>query len=298
MTHGSTPGELKTIALASGRDRPGTREFAEPLVAALHQAGVKVLVDEVTAQTCALDWSPRAREELVAEADMLVVMGGDGTLLRWAHLAAPAGVPVLGVDLGSFGFLAAAKPAAVLASIPRLLAGDYHIRERLMLAVEVRRGDEVTSRLVGLNEAVVARTHPGRLVRLDTRLNGELVAVYPVDGLIIATPTGSTAYNLSAGGPLVDPELECFILNPICPHSLYLRPLVVAAGAVVTVAISAHHGDTETARLIVDGQTDIAISTADLLVIARAPFSARLVSINSGSFIERLHTKLRWGTER
>ena len=292
MTHGSTPGELKTVALASGRDRPGTREFAEPLVAALHQAGVKVLVDEATAQTCALDWSPRAREELVAQADMLVVMGGDGTLLRWAHLAAPAGVPVLGVDLGSFGFLAAAKPAAVLASIPRLLAGDYHIRERLMLAVEVRRGDEVTSRLVGLNEAVVARTHPGRLVRLDTRLNGELVAVYPVDGLIIATPTGSTAYSLSAGGPIIFPTVAAFIIAPICPHMLTNRPVIVPDSSVIRVCNRGGDGET---YLTVDGQVGEPLHRDDVVICRSSSNSIRLIRPPKLMFFDVLREKLRWG---
>ncbi len=298
MSSGPGATNIRTVGLASARARPGTREFAEPLIAKLRRAGVEVLLDGDTAESCPVDCRRCSREELVAASDMVVVMGGDGLLLAVARLAGPAAVPVLGVDLGSFGFLAAARPAVVLERFDRLLAGDYQVQERLMISVEVRRGEQVTASFVGLNDAVISRIYPRWMVRLDTHIDGELVAVYPADGLIVSTPTGSTAYNLSAGGPLVEPGLDCLILNPISPHTLYLRPLIVAADSVVTVTVQERHGEAETARLSVDGQEDVEVTSQDVVVIERAPFRAQLVRIGSGSFFERLHTKLRWGLER
>ena len=146
---------LKTVGLVSGQQRPGTREFAESLIAKLHDAEVEVLVDPNTAESCLSRCQQLPRTELVAQADMVIVMGGDGLLLRVARLAGPTQVPLLGVDLGSFGFLAAVQPAVVLDHVDQLLAGQYHIHQRLMLAVEVRRGNQVTDQLLALNDAVI-----------------------------------------------------------------------------------------------------------------------------------------------
>ncbi len=290
---------IKRVGLVSGHQRPGTREFAESLIAKLREAEVEVLLDPNTANGCPEDgYEQQPREELVAQADMVIVMGGDGLLLRVARLAGPAQVPLLGVDLGSFGFLAAVQPAVVLDRVDQLLAGEYHIQQRLMLAVEVQRGAEVTSRLFGLNDAVISRVYPHRMVRLDTHVDGERVAVYPADGLIVATPTGSTAYNLSAGGPLVDPDLDCLILTPICPHTLYLRPLIVDDDSVVTVKVEQRYDEPVTVQLSVDGQEDVEVTSEDLVVIQKAPCRAKLVRFERDSFFERLHTKLRWGLER
>jgi len=289
---------LKTVGLVSGEQRPGTWEFAESLIAKLHQAKVEVLLDPNTAQSCPSRCQQLPRTELVDQADMVIVMGGDGLLLRVARLAGPTQVPLLGVDLGSFGFLAAVQPAVVLDRVEQLLAGEYHIQQRLMLAVEVQHRDRVSSRFFGLNDAVISRIYPRRMVRLDTQVDGERVAIYPADGLIVATPTGSTAYNLSAGGPLVDPDLDCLILNPICPHTLYLRPFIVDDDSVVTVRVEERYDEPVTVRLSVDGQEDVEITSEDLVVIQKASFKAQLVRLDRGSFFERLHTKLRWGLER
>lgn len=289
---------LNTVGLVSGQQRPETREFAESLIAKLREAEVEVLLDPNTANSCPGGYEQRSREELVAQADMVIVMGGDGLLLRVARLAGPTQVPLLGVDLGSFGFLAAVQPAVVLDHVDQLLAGQYHIHQRLMLAVEVRRGNQVTDQLLALNDAVISRIHPRRMVRLDTHVDGERVAIYPVDGLIVATPTGSTAYNLSAGGPLVDPDLDCLILTPICHHTLYLRPLIVDDDSVITVKVEQRYDEPVTVRLSVDGQEDVEVTSEDLVVIQKAPGKAQLVRLDKSSFFERLHTKLRWGLER
>jgi len=289
---------LKTVGLVSGQQAPGTTEFAESLIAKLHDAEVEVLVDPNTAESCPSRCQQLPRTELVAQADIVIVMGGDGLLLRVARLVGPAQVPLLGVDLGSFGFLAAVQPAVVLDHVEQLLAGQYHIHQRLMLAVEVRRGNQVTDQLSALNDAVISRIYPRRMVRLDTHVDGERVAIYPADGLIVATPTGSTAYNLSAGGPLVDPDLDCIILTPVCPHTLYLRPLIVDDDSVVTVRVAERYDEPVTVRLSVDGQEDVEVTSEDLVVIQKAPCKAQLVRVDRGSFFERLHTKLRWGLER
>jgi len=232
-----------------------------------------------------------------AATDLLIVLGGDGTLLAAARCAAPAGTPLVGVDLGSFGFLAAEEPELLLARLDEVLAGRYAVEERTMLAVAV--GDEgAAAGLTALNDVVVARGSSGRLVRMRTTVDGAHLATYPADGLIVATATGSTAYNLSAGGPIVDSRMEAVVLTPICPHTLYSRPLVVPAGVEVGISLETRGKPVDDVTVTVDGQETLPLGDDQQVTIRRAPCSARLVCLGERRFYDRLRDKLRWGSER
>ncbi len=294
----STHNLVQTVGLVCALHKPGAVEFARLLVQRLEAAKVQILAEEELAQVAGDACQVRTRADLAAAADLVIAMGGDGTLLSVAHYAAPAGTPLLGVDLGSFGFLAAQPPAAVLENLEELLGGRYRTESRLMITAQVRRDDETVGTYLALNDIVAARTSPRRMIRLRATVDGELVAVYPADGLIVSTPTGSTAYNLSARGSVVSPSVDCLIINPICPHTLYLRPLVVQSTATVEISLESHGKTPEPISLTIDGQKTVDLLPEDTIVATQASCQATLVSLHEDSFYERLRTKLNWGAER
>ncbi|MGQ0548848.1 MAG: NAD(+)/NADH kinase [Armatimonadota bacterium] len=230
-------------------------------------------------------------EALLADGDLLVVLGGDGTILSAARLAAGR-VPILGVNMGGFGFLAEVALDELPAAIDRVTAGASSIDERAMLSAEIADGETVRRRCVALNDMVVAKTGVARLVRVATWVNGEHLSTYPADGVIVATPTGSTAYSLSAGGPIVHPQVDVIVVTPICPHTLTARPVVVSGGAAVTVEPLEAGDDT---RLSVDGQESFPLRDGERVIVRRAEVRARLVRLRAPSFYSILRTKLAWG---
>ncbi len=292
---------IRTVGIATALYKPEVRESAILLCRALVAAGVRVLLNRSLGELPGV--LPEGSVELVgpaelAQTDLVISLGGDGTLLAVACHAGPRGTPLLGVDLGSFGFLAAESFDVLLSRLDRVLAGDYATEARLMVAAQVVRGQHLVSEHYGLNEAVIAKTDVRRLVRLYTRVNGEHIATYPADGLIISTPTGSTAYTLSAGGPIVSPAVETLVIVPICPHTLYSRPLVVEPTAVIDVNATSRGEPALGVTLTLDGQEAIELDPGDSVVVRRAAFDARLVHVSSGGFYERLRTRLNWGAER
>jgi NAD+ kinase len=226
-------------------------------------------------------------------------MGGDGTFLAAARAAAPTGVPILGVDFGAFGFLAEEDFEQTLAALPRLLAGDFELEERGMLEARLRAGPAPRTTLHALNDLVLSRVYALRMARVKVWVNGDFVTIYPADGLIVATPTGSTGYNLSAGGPLVDPQVDCLVLIPICSHTLDSRPLVVPAHAEICLrAEELHPQEYAEMHLVADGQVRAELRPDEEILISAAPFRARVVRLRPASFYARLREKLHWGAER
>lgn len=287
------------MGVAVATHKPEAQWAACALCARLRSMGREVLVGSGARVTCPdcgeLPQVPL--EELVA-ADLIISLGGDGTLLSLARYAGAHGTPLLGVDMGSFGFLAAEPPEVLQAELPRLLAGDYETERRLMVAAEVLRDGGPVGVQYGLNEAVIGKADTRHLVRLDTRVNGELIATYPADGIIVSTPTGATGYTLSAGGPIVSPAVDSLVITPICPHTLYSRPLVVEATATVEVAAVGRGEHAMGIALTLDGQDDIQLQPEDVVRVRRAPFDVELVRLSQGTFYQRLRTKLRWGAAR
>jgi NAD+ kinase len=286
---------IRKVGLFVSLHREAAREAAGPLAEALGRAGVRLQTSQDIAEQTGLACeivSPDA----VAEADLVIVLGGDGSLLRVVRHAAPLGVPILGVDMGSFGFLADSDLDALYGKLDHILRGEFAVEERLMLEAAVRRDDAQMGSWIGLNDAVVGVLSYSNLLRFSIWLDGEEVADYSADGLIIATSTGSTAYSLSAGGPVVDPQVESLIITPICPHTLQSRPVVVSPRTVVSVLIR-HQGENRSDIVLdLDGQRVMDVRVGDTVTVRQAPCRARLVRVGASTFYSRLRDKLKWGT--
>jgi len=274
--------------------KPGTHEgqrIAFELGSWLRARDVAVRFDELTAKALGLKDGIRA-DTLPAGTDLVIVAGGDGTLLSAARLAGPLGIPILGVNFGGLGFMTELQPEELYTALERLFRGDYEIEEREALRVRFRRGRKVLGEFALLNDAVVTKTALARMLVIELRVDTELVATYTSDGLIIATPTGSTAYNLSAGGPILDPRMSAFVIAPICPHTMSYRPLVVPGGVRIEVTLRSL---TEEAYLTLDGQVGFPMKQLDTIVVDRHPRSVRLIRVAHRGFFEVLQRKLHWG---
>lgn len=232
------------------------------------------------------------REKILEAADLVLSLGGDGTLLNVAKEAAPAGIPVCGVNLGQLGFLAQIEVPHLQDGLDKLITGQYSIEERLMLCSEIIRGDSRVAIPPALNDVVVTKGGFSRLVRLTVYVGNQLTETYPADGLIAATATGSTGYSLSAGGPIVSPNVKAIVLTPICPHTLNSRSLIISEEEDVKITIQASHDDIV---LTVDGQKVYGLLPDDTVMIRRSPHRARLIRFLDRGFYETLHKKLRRG---
>lgn len=223
--------------------------------------------------------------------DLVIVLGGDGTLLSVAR-SAPQGVPILGVNLGRLGFLTEVSRSDLYPSLVRLLEGKYSIDERSLFDIGVRRSGRTVAKYRAFNDVVIAKSALAQIIELEIRIAGHLMARYRSDGLIISTPNGSTAYNLSAGGPIVYPALPVAVLTPICPHTLSLRPIVVPDGEEVEVILKTSK---EEVFLTVDGQEGTNIRYRDRVTVQRSGSTASLVRVSDRTFYDSLRDKLKWG---
>lgn len=231
-----------------------------------------------------------ASERLRDYADVVVVLGGDGTMLYAARLVRGKNIPILGVNMGGLGFLTAITVSEVFPLLERVINGACEIEERMMLSVELRRKGRLVSEHKVLNDAVI-KGRSARLVRMETCINKEYVTTYRADGLIIATPTGSTAYSLSAAGPILYPTIHSIIVAPICPFNLTKRPVVIPDWMSVDVRLAAAESGTV---LVLDGQVDVAIGDGDLVSVKRASTSVYLVKYEGKSYFEILRERLMW----
>lgn len=223
--------------------------------------------------------------------DLVVVLGGDGTLLSVARRLTH-GAPILGVNLGRLGFLTEVSRSELYPTMVRILAGDFALEERSLLQVDVERKGEPRESFRAFNDAVIAKATRSRILDLSLSVGGNLVANYRADGLIVSTPTGSTAYNLSAGGPILFPGLPVMMLTPICPHTLSLRPMAVPDSAEVELVLGTQR---EEVHLTVDGQEGTTLAYRDRVRITRSPTIVRLIKVKDWSFYDNLRAKLRWG---
>lgn len=229
--------------------------------------------------------------------DLLVTLGGDGTLLRGARLVAPEHTPVLGVNLGYLGFLTSIAPAELPDALDRILAGDYWLDTRFTLEARVARADGVSAPYIALNDAVLHKGGFARIVRLAVYVGEETQEVgrYSADGIILATPTGSTAYSLSAGGPIVVPTVDCILATPICPHTLAVRPIVVPSTTPISIEVLP---PAQELILTIDGQEGAALQAGDRLLVRRGAATVPLIRFPGQSFFSTLRRKLHWGIRR
>ncbi|MDK2823241.1 MAG: kinase [Clostridia bacterium] len=230
------------------------------------------------------------KEEFCSKVDIVLVLGGDGTFLRAARYIAGYKIPILGVNLGYLGFLTEIEVGEIYFYLEKMLNGDFYIEERMMLSGQVKRNNKWIGKFNALNDFVINKGSFARLITLDTFLGDEFVASYSADGIIISTPTGSTAYSLSAGGPIVHPVLDVCIITPICPHSLYARPIVIPPEKIVKVLIRAVKAE---AMLTVDGQYGFKLENQDEVWIEKADYVTRLIRVKGRKFFQVMREKLK-----
>ena len=258
------------------------RQVADVVCAALDDCTLSV--------SRASAWDVAQLRELLPHVDVAITLGGDGSILRTSRLACLSHTPVLGINLGTLGFLAEMEPAEVPERIPPLVRGDYWVEERIMLQIEHWRDGERLGTYQALNEAVVGRRALSRVVRVATRLNDQELTTYTADGVLVATPTGSTAYSHAAGGPILHPEVHSLILTPICAHPTTSGSIVVPANTVVELTARTDHE----AALSIDGQEDMPMRDGDVAVMSTSPHRARFLRNQKRDyFYETLLRKLR-----
>ena len=283
---------MRKIAIMAKVHDPRCQGLACDLVAWLEQRGHRPLVEAHLARHIhyqnGLDFST-----LDGQADLMVVLGGDGTLIAAARALGAHNVPILGVNLGSLGFLTEITIEELYPSLESWLSGDFRISERMMLQVAViRNGVELETHKV-LNDVVINKGALARIVDLETRVDDYSLTTFKADGLIISTPTGSTGYSMSAGGPIVHPAMNCLIITPICPHTLTNRPMLVADNA--RIAISVKSLEDEAVFLTLDGQVGLELFCGDIVQVRKAQRVATLVSSTNRDYFEILRKKLKWG---
>lgn len=290
MTASACP--LKRIGIVANLGKPAALGIAMAAIASL-RGRADVAIERRFADALGM---PELGQDLpqIGSRDIVLVFGGDGTMLATSRIVAEYCTPMLGINLGRFGFLNEVAPESIEIAIEHLLVGDYIIEERLMLEASVIRDGEVAASDLALNEFVIGHATLARVLHLSMAVNGSYVTTYAADGIIMATPTGSTAYSLSAGGPLVHPAVSVILVTPICPHTLTTRALLVPDSHEVQMEVERSEGDL--VRVTVDGQRSLAMTTGDVLRVRKAPFCARIIShVGGASFYDKLQNKLRWG---
>lgn len=262
------------------------------LAAHLGTKGVTVLLDADTARLLPdIGLRTASRDEIGRRCDLAVIVGGDGTLLNAARSLAAHAVPLVGINLGHLGFLTDISPGQMLESMDQILRGDYRMEERFLLACSVIRAETEISSSSAFNEVVVHKRNVARMIELETCINGRYLNKLRSDGVIVSTPTGSTAYALSAGGPILDPALDAIVIVPVCPHTMSHRPIVVDGASEIDVIIG--NGNRDHAQVTCDGQVSFDLTAGDRLRI-RKQAPVRLVHLPRHDHYELLRAKLNW----
>jgi NAD+ kinase len=282
--------KIHTVGIISKPKIAHGREVVSGLLAFLDERHVPYRCDEETAEYGKLKtYFPR--EELPDGADLIIVLGGDGTLLSAARCVAGRDIPLFAVNLGHLGFLTSIRLEELYPELERALAGGHRIGKRRMVDCEVVRGGQKIASYSALNDVVITKTQLARMIDLDTHVDSHFVAAYKADGLIISTPTGSTAYSLSAGGPVIFPSVGALCITPICPHMLTNRPVIVPDNSVIQIF---NHGE-EGTYLTIDGQVGEPLFKGDRIVCRSSEKTIQLIRPPKMLFFDVLREKLKWG---
>jgi NAD+ kinase len=283
---------MKRIGIIAKTDREEARSVVPELLKWCLARGLQPLCAKETAALCPdVPVAIARKAELPAQVDLLLVLGGDGTLLSMSRLVGDLGVPILGVNLGGLGFLTAMTVDELFPALEAYLSGGLVIEERMMLSATVTRQGERLAGYVALNDMVITKSAMSRIIRLEVAVDGQFATGYRADGLIISTPTGSTAYSLSAGGPIVFPTMDAVVLTPICSHTLTNRPIVLPADHPIEVRLLTD----QDVMLTADGQVGFALKQWDVVEVRRASPRIRLLRFSQKHFFSVLRTKLKWG---
>ncbi len=282
---------IRRIGLVVNPNRPAAVALGHKLLRLFARRGIRAAVG-----TNAAAAFPRvaalSKPELVQQSDMIISLGGDGTLLSVARAASAGRVPVLGINMGRLGFLTDTAADQALPAINAVLQGRYQIEARMMLRADVMRGGRRVASHHVLNDVVINKSAPARIIDLETFVDGKYLCTYKGDGLIVASPTGSTAYSLSAGGPIVHPSVGVIVLSPICPHTLTNRPMVIDQRARVDVVLRSAREDVS---VTLDGREGAPLANEDVVRVRRSSHRLSLVRASGHTYYDLLRSKLRWG---
>lgn len=282
---------VDTVGIISKPRSERASRLVPEMVAWLASRGVKVHLDPESSHYASVKDS-LPREELPREAQLIIVLGGDGTLLSAARAVGGRDIPLFAVNLGGLGFLTAISGDEIYSELERALRGDFRAGRRRMLHCELWRSQQLLAEYHALNDMVLTKAQIARMIDLEVQIDNQFVCVYKADGLIVATPTGSTAYSLSAGGPIVVPSVAALAITPICPHTLTNRPVIVHDESVILVI---NRGDDETTYLTIDGQVGELLQQGDRVVCRRSEHSITLIGPPKMRFFDVLREKLKWG---
>lgn len=259
--------------------------------AMLSAAGFHISLEESLSNAVGAARYPPISHECLGKAELALAFGGDGTVLRVVGKCAQHGTPVLGVHMGTFGFITCCKPDTLDEILAKVVDHTYRVEDRLMVEATLVRASKPFATVVGLNEVVLQRGVTAKMLMIDISIDDIPLTTYPADGILVATPTGSTAYNLSAGGPVTSPNIEALLLTPITAHTLGARPLVLAPGTVLRFRVDAQ-GE---ALLVADGDSMVELESGDEVIVRRGPYPAKLVLPPQPDFYDRLRKRLLWG---
>ena len=282
---------MQTIGIVIKRNNTKALEVGIKLVSWLQKRGIKTVFDEELALAIPGSQSTK-KPDIPRRAEVIVVLGGDGTLLSVARLVNNHEVPILGVNLGSLGFLTAITLNELYTVMADILKNRFRVSKRMMLIAQVYRQGKMISSYTVLNDLVINKGALARIIELETTIDQGYLTTFKADGLILSTPTGSTGYSLSAGGPIVYPTLDSIIISPICPHTLTNRPLLVPPKAGIEIVLVSEDGDVS---LTMDGQIGFALQQHDRISITKADHAIKLITSPTKTYFEVLRTKLKWG---
>src|SRR5262245_41837014 len=281
----------KSIGILTKPKFPEVKNTLRDVVTWLRARNIDAILDRTSALL--LDEQGGYLDTALASiADVLLVLGGDGTMLNAARLAGERGIPILGVNMGGLGFLTEVRLENLYPSLERVFANDFVLDERLMLQTHFHRSGETVAQGVALNDVVISKGTVARMIELKIAIQGRFVTNLRGDGLIVSSPTGSTAYSLSAGGPIIDPAVQSLILTPISPHTLTHRPLIVPGEAELDVTLTSKD---DGAMATLDGQVGVAITQGDTVVIQTSEHRSRLIRFPESHYYDVLREKLKWG---
>ena len=283
---------MKRIGIVSKPKKTEIREIVPPLLQWFRERDLEVYIDKETGAMLVSPEKCLTRNEIPTRVDLLVVLGGDGTLLATVRALNRKPVPILAVNLGGLGFLTVITQEELYPTLERVLAGNFQSERRVQIEADIVRADEVISSFLALNDVVLNKGAIARVLDFDVWVDGKFISTYKSDGLIVATPTGSTAYSLAAGGPVIAPSVAAFIVTPICAHTLTNRPIVLPDSATIEVAVKSQR---ESVYLTVDGQVGIAVRSEDTVRIRKASSSVVLIQSPQKNYFEILRQKLKWG---
>ncbi len=282
---------MKTIGILTKPHSDNIRPVLTTIVKWLEDHEKTVILDTPTKEELRTNTKNSQRIQIAQEAELLLVLGGDGTMLHAARLVEKRSVPILGVNIGGLGFLTETTLDRIYDSLTDIFANDYILEKRLMLQATIHRGQEIIGQCPALNDVVVNKSHLARMISTKVLINDTFMTNLRGDGLIIATPTGSTGYSLSANGPILDPSLEVFTVNPLCPHTLSHRPYIAPSHAFISITLTSQ----ENAIATLDGQVGFDIQSGDVVNIQASKHRAHLIRFPGRSYFDVLRNKLKWG---